>query len=295
MTQARLRLLAYAGLYFFWGTTFLGIRIAVQHGLPPLLLSSLRQLCAGLILLALARRQGAALPTRSQALGAACMGVLFLAVANGTCAVALRYVESGYGTLVISGVPLMAFAYGALVQGRKVHGLEAGLLLLGLAGVGILMSPHAAESHSSSMGALAALVFATLVWSVTMAERDRFSKPSDPLMLTAWQMFGGGGVLLVVAFALEQPWSLDLASVGWQAWAAWLYLVLFGSCVGYGAFSYLLSVDPPQKVGTYAYVNPVVAVLAGHWILGEAITPVVLLSGVLIVASVAGLLTMKRA
>ncbi len=295
MSPARLRLLAYAGLYFFWGTTFLGIRIAVQHGLPPFFLSALRHGSAGLLLLALARWQGAPWPTRPQALGAALMGVLFLAAANGTCAWAMQFVESGYATLVIAGVPLMAFGYGALVQGQKVRPLELLLLLLGLAGVGLLLSPKAAGQHSSNGWGLVALVAATLVWSATMAEKKRFAQPSHPLMLTAWQMLGGGSALCLVSLGVEHPWTLDLGAVPWEAWGAWAYLVLFGSCVGYASFSFLLGLDTPQRVGTYAYVNPIVAVLAGHWILGEQITPLVLLSSALIVASVAGLLSLKRA
>ena len=294
MTQARLRFLAYAGLYFFWGTTFLGIRIAVQHGLPPFFLSGLRHGSAGVILLALARWNGAPWPTRRQALGAALMGTLFLAAANGTCAWAMQFVESGYATLVIGGVPLMAFGYAALFQGQKVRKRELGLLLLGLAGVGLLMSPKAAGQHSSNGWGLVALVAATLVWSATMAEKKRFPQPSDALMLTALQMLGGGSVLLLVSLGAEHPWTLDLEGLPWQAWSAWAYLVVFGSCVGYASFSFLLGLDPPQRVGTYAYVNPVVAVLAGHWILGERITPAVLLSSALIVASVAGLLTLRR-
>ena len=293
-SPARWRLWAYAGLYFFWGTTFLGIRIAVQHGLPPFFLSGLRHGSAGLILLVLARQQGAAWPSRAQALGAALMGVLFLAAANGTCAWAMQYVESGYATLVIAGVPLMAFGYSAIFQGQKVRHLELALLLLGLLGVAILFSPGAASQHSSNAWGLAALVVATLIWSVTMAEKKRFAQPTHPLMLTAFQMLGGGSVLGLVSLGVEHPWTLDFSAVPLQAWAAWAYLVVFGSCVGYASFSYLLGLDPPQRVGTYAYVNPIVAVLAGHWILGEAISPVILVSGALIVASVAGLLSMKR-
>ncbi len=295
VSQARLRLLAYAGLYFFWGTTFLGIRIAVQHGLPPFFLSAFRHGSAGVILLALARFNGAPWPTRKQALGAALMGTLFLAAANGTCAWAMQYVESGYATLVIGGVPLMAFGYSAIFQRQVVRKRELGLLLLGLLGVGLLMSPKAAGQHSSNGWGLVALVVATLIWSVTMAEKKRFAQPKDALMLTAFQMFGGGAVLLLVSLGVEHPWTLDLAALPWQAWSAWGYLVIFGSCVGYASFSFLLGLDTPQRVGTYAYVNPIVAVLAGHWILGEQITSVVLLSSVLIVASVAGLLMMKRA
>lgn len=288
------RLPAYAALYLFWGTTFLGIRIAVQQGFPPFLLSGLRHLSAGVLLFALARALGAGLPSRGQAGGGMLMGFFFLALANGTCAWAMRYVESGYATLMIAGVPIVALAYGAAFQGKKAGAPEWALVLLGLAGVAVLLSPSASSAHSSSPWGLAALLAATVVWSITMAEKGRFAQPQHPLMLTAFQMLGGGLALLAFAAWTERPGLAQLQALPSAAWGAWAYLVLFGSALGYGAFSYLLSVDPIHRVGTYAYVNPLVAVLAGHWMLGEAISPPILISGLLILASVAGLLGMKR-
>jgi drug/metabolite transporter (DMT)-like permease len=289
----RLRYAAYAALYFFWGTTFLGIRVAVQHGFPPFILSALRHGSAGLILLGLARGRGTALPKPAEMLGAALMGICFLALANGTCAWAMQSVESGYATLVIAGVPLAALAYGALFRGQAARRAEWGLVLLGLAGVALLLSPKAAQGHSSSPWGLLALVAATLIWSITMVEKGRFAQPTDPLMLTAFQMLGGGAALLLLSLPTERPSLAALRALPQQAWLAWAYLVVFGSCVGYGAFSYLLSVDPPARVGTYSYVNPVVAVSAGHLVLGEVVSPVILASSALILASVAGLLMLK--
>lgn len=294
MTLQQRRYLAYGVLYFFWGTTFLGIRIAVGHGFPPFLLSALRHGSAGLILLALARARGAAWPSRAQALGGALMGFFFLTLANGACAWAMQGIESGYATLIIGGVPLVALAYGGAVQGHAIRRRELAFLVLGLIGVGILFSPKAASEHSTNPWSVAALAGATLVWAVTMAEKKRFSQPTDALMLTAFQMLGGGGALFIVTALVEKPWTAGLAALPASAWGAWAYLVVFGSCVGYGAFSWLLSVDTPQRVGTYAYVNPVVAVLMGHFILGEAISEPILISSALILLSVAGLLRMKR-
>lgn len=288
------RLPAYAALYFFWGTTFLGIRIAVQQGFPPFLLSGLRHLSAGLLLFALAKALGAKLPTGPQARGGMLMGFFFLALANGTCAWAMRYVESGYATLMIAGVPLVALAYGAAFQAKKVGAMEWGLVLLGLGGVAVLFSPTASAAHSSNPWGLVALLAATIVWSITMAEKGRFAQPQHPLMLTAFQMFGGGGALLLFSAGVEQPTLAQLGALPGAAWGAWAYLVVFGSALGYGAFSYLLSIDPPQQVGTYAYVNPLVAVLAGHWMLGELISAPIVVSSLLILASVAGILRLKR-
>jgi drug/metabolite transporter (DMT)-like permease len=290
---ARRRLLAYAGLYFFWGTTFLGVRVAVRS-LPPFLLGGLRHGSAGLLFLAWARWQGAPWPTWRQGLGAFGMGVAFLAAANGACTWALQHVESGYATLMIGGVPILALTYSALVHGRRVPLGEWALVLLGLLGVGLLLSPQASAAHSDGGWGIAALAFGALVWAITMAERRRIPEPSDIRISTALQMLGGGSVLLLVSCLGEKPWTLDLALVPASAWEALAYLVVFGSCLGYGAFSWLLSVDSPSMVGTYAFVNPVVALVAGHWLLGEGLGPVVLVSAALVGLSVAGLLRLER-
>jgi drug/metabolite transporter (DMT)-like permease len=290
---ARRRLLAYAGLYFFWGTTFLGVRVAVRS-LPPFLLSGMRHASAGLLFLLYARVRGVAWPSWRQGLGAAAIGAGFLAAGNGACTWALQHVESGYATLMIGGVPILALAYSAIVHGRRVPGKEWALVLLGLLGVGILLSPRAFAEHSDGAAGILALCFGVLAWAATLAEKRRIPQPGDIWMSTSLQMLGGGSLLLLVSACVEHPWTLDLAAVPALAWGAWAYLVLFGSCVGYGAFSWLLTVDTPSMVGTYAFVNPVVAILAGHWLLGEAWGPVVLLSGVLVICSVAGLLRMER-
>jgi drug/metabolite transporter (DMT)-like permease len=285
--------LAYAGLYFFWGTTYLAIRIAVK-GLPPFFLSGLRHGVAGLCFLAYARWKGAAWPSRRQCLGALAMGVTFLAAGNGLCTWALQWVESGYATLLMAGVPMIALTYGAWIHGQKVRGQEWALVLLGLAGVIVLLSPKTSAAHSSSPLALAVLCFGTLSWACTMAEKKRVPQPQNVIMSTAFQMLGGGLFLLLVSAPWERPWALDFAAVPGSAWVAWVYLLAFGSCVGYGSFSWLMTVDPPELVGTYAYVNPIVAVLAGHWILGEALSVGILVSGALVLASVAGLLRLER-
>jgi drug/metabolite transporter (DMT)-like permease len=128
-----------------------------------------------------------------------------------------------------------------------------------------------------------------------MAERPRFAAPAQPLLGTGFQMLGGGAALALASAALERPWALDLGAVPAASWWAWAYLVLFGSLVGYGAFSWLLRQDPPHLVGTYSYVNPLVAVLAGHFILGEAVSAPMAWASLLIVGSVALLLWLRRA
>lgn len=293
MSPARRRLAAYAALYFFWGTTFLAVRVAVR-GLPPFLMSGLRHGGAGLLLLAYARWRGMALPRRGEALGAMAMGALFLGAANGLCAWALRSVESGFATLMIAGVPLVVVAYGALVQGRRTHGLETLLLILGLGGVALMLTPATAGLHAQGRVGLGALVLATLIWAVTMAERPRFAAPASPLLGTAFQMLGGGLFLAAASTALEHPFSFPFESVPAASWSAFAYLVVFGSLVGFGAFSWLLRQDPPHLVGTYAYVNPVVALFAGHLILGEALSKGLVGASVLIVGSVALLLWLRR-
>jgi drug/metabolite transporter (DMT)-like permease len=287
------RFWAYAGLFFFWGTTFLSIRIALRS-LPPFFLSGLRHSAAGLCFLLYARARGAAWPSRKEVLGAVGLGIAFLAVSNGLCAWSIQYMDSGYGTLLNAGVPLMAMVYGALVHRQKVRAAEWGLLLMGFLGVGLLLSPQASAVHSSRPLALAVITFATFVWAVTMVEKKNVPFPADPILSTALQMLGGGLTLLLVSGPLEHAWSLDFGAVPAKIWLAWAYLVFFGSLIGYGSFSWLLTIDPPELVGTYAYVTPIVAVLAGHFVLGEKIGASILVSGALVIVSVAGLLRLER-
>lgn len=184
------RWLAYASVYLFWGSTYPAIRYLV-HWLPPFLLSGARLATAGLLLLALARRRGAAWPTRAQWLGSAGLGLVFLVLCNGVASWGLQYIEAGKATLMTACVPLVALAYGWAFQGRKVSPPELLCILLGLGGVGLLLKPAGTPLAHWPWG-LGAIAWAVLVWAVGMAEARRFVQSRDGVMASGVQMLSGG-------------------------------------------------------------------------------------------------------
>lgn len=288
----RERLLAYASIYLFWGSTYLAIRVAVRS-LPPFLMSGLRMLAAGALLLAVARWRGVPWPTRRQWRDAGLMGLLLLTFGNGVAAWGLRYIESGLATLLTASIPLLSLAYAEVVKGKPVRRADLPLLFVGLLGVALLLkhSPGSGEGWAWGVGAV---LWCIGLWAVVIAESERFQLPADGQASSGAQMLVAGAGLLLLSAAFEAPAQVAWASVPAEALWAWAYLVVFGSCVGYLSFNWLLKHEPPHLVGTYAYVNPVVAVALGWLLLGEQVTGRTLLASALIVASVAGVVALRK-
>jgi drug/metabolite transporter (DMT)-like permease len=293
VTQRRTRWAAYASVYVFWGSTYPAIRYLVRW-VPPFLLSGARLLAAGLLLLALAHARGAAWPTRRQWLGSAGLGMVFLVLCNGVASWGLQYIGAGRATLITACVPLVALAYGWAFQGRQVGWREGLCMGLGLLGVGLLVRPGSQPQAHWAWG-LGAIVWAVTLWGVGIAEARRFPQASDAIMASGAQMASAGCVLLGVSALLEAPGQVALGALPQSAWGAWAFLVLLGSCAGYLSFHWLIQHEPPQLAGTYAFVNPVVAVLLGWAFLAEPLGWATLAATGLIVAAVAGLLLRPRA
>jgi drug/metabolite transporter (DMT)-like permease len=287
VTRGRLRLAAYGSVYLTWGSTYPAIRYLVSRGVPPFLLIGARVFCAGAMLMLLARLRGAARPVRREWLGGAALGFVFLVLCNGAATWGLQFIGAGKATLMTACVPLLALAYGWAFRGRRVSLREALCLGLGLAGVAVLVGPEGRGGPHGLWG-LGAIAWAVLVWALGMAEADRVPQAQDGVMASGVQMLCGGVVLLALSACLEHPLSMDYAAIPWQSWAAWAYLVVFGSCVGYLSFTWLIKHEPPQLAGTYALVNPVVAVLLGWAFLGESVAWNTLLATLLIIGGVAG-------
>ena len=278
-------------MYLVWGSTYLAIAIAVQT-LPPLLSAGLRFLIAGALLGAwlLARHGRAALRIdRRQLGGAALVGMLLLAGGNGLVVLAERTVPSGLTALVVASVPLWIVVFRLTAGDRVAASLVMGVLV-GFAGVAILVVPRGASGEVDPLG-LVTVVGATFSWALGTFASPRLPMPRDPLASTTVQMLVGGALLIVVALAIGEPARADPSSFSTASLVAMAYLVVFGSLVAFSAYTWLLQHAPVSRVATYAYVNPVVAVLLGAVALGEAVTPSMLIGAAIILAAVAFIVT----
>ena len=282
-------ILAFALVYFFWGSTYLGINIAVEH-IPPALMCGTRFLIAGgfmLLYCALRGRKVAYLPRQLGQM--AIVGVLLLLGGNLTLAYAEKYVASGLAALIIAVTPLWFLVLDSLLLGDHHIALRGKIGLgLGVAGLLVLLWPDL--SATTALGrvqfwASISLVGGSFSWALGSVLAKKWkSAEVDPFSATAWQMIAAGVANFLVAFSLG-----DISRTEWTARgiAATLYLVVFGSWVGYTAYIWLLGHVPTSKVSTYAYVNPVVAVFLGWLVLHERVTGFILAGSAIVVASVA--------
>lgn len=269
---------AFAALYLIWGSTYLVIRIGVETW-PPLLMAGLRFVIPSLLLLPLLRWRGAPWPTRRQWLSAGVLGVLLLSIGNGAVTVAEDLgVASGVAALAIATVPLFTLLFG-LLWGQRPRVLEWTGIALGLLGIALLNLGD--NLQASPLGA-ALLLSAAASWAFGSMWSKQLDLPQG-FMLVACQMLGGGVVLLLASALagerLEQAPSL-------AGWAALLYLIVFGSLIAFSAYLYLLKTVRPAAATSYAYVNPVVAVLLGIVFAGEQINAAEWLAMAVILAAV---------
>jgi drug/metabolite transporter (DMT)-like permease len=281
---------ALASLYLIWGSTYLAIAVAVRV-LPPLLMASLRFLVAGGILIVLMRLLGQPWPDRRQWRGATLVGTLLLLGGNGTVCLVAHAVPSGVIALVIACTTVCMVLVGWAWGGpRPTPRLAAGILF-GLGGVGILVW-HPAQAWP--VWGILALLAACLSWAVGSVLSKRVAQIDSPWMATGAQMVGGG-VVMQFAAALHGEWSsINPAAFTTTAVLAWVYLVFFGSIVGFGSYVWLLRHASPALATSYGYVNPLVAIALGAWLNAEPVTPQTLTAGAVIIAAVALIATAPR-
>src|SRR5581483_4215137 len=293
--QHRFRVIfAFFLVYLFWGSTYLGIRIAVEH-IPPALLSGMRFLSAGVLLLAYCALSGRRIRlTTKDALLLLAMGVLLLTGGNMVLAYSEQYLPSGLAALIVAVVPLwVALIEGFILRGDRLKGKGWIGLALGFAGLVVLLWPQLAPIfrnglHQSSLNktfllSSGILVFGSLSWSVGSIISRRSRLTVDAFTATGWEMTLGGAVNILIAFVLNNDHTVIWTARGI---GAVIYLTIFGSLVGFTAFIWLLEHVPTAKVSTYAYVNPVVAVLLGWLILHEEVNRYILAGAIVIVGAV---------
>jgi drug/metabolite transporter (DMT)-like permease len=282
-----LTLAAFAVVYLVWGSTYFAIRVGLQS-LPPLLMAGSRFLVAGTILAVWALARGASLPTRGHWLRAAVAGVLMLVFGNGCVTWAEQYVPSGIAALLVASEPfwLVLIAWGFF--GGPRPGLRTSLgLVTGLLGVGLLVSPEGGDTGGMMLAGSLAILFAALTWAIGSLFLRTADLPASARLSTGMQMLTGGAILTALGLLRGEASGFDPAAVTTPSVLAWLYLVLFGSILAFSAYGYLITATTPARLSTYAYVNPVVAVLLGSLVGREPIAPLGWLAMVVIVASVA--------
>jgi drug/metabolite transporter (DMT)-like permease len=290
-------IIAFAALYIIWGSTYLGIFYAIQS-IPPFLMAGSRFFFAGLIMYTIARLQGAGRPSAISWKSSLIIGACLLLGGNGGVTISEKWVPTGLAALLVATVPIYIVLLGWLTNTAPRPSPIVWLGLLGgFIGVGVLVGPALTNSNSSqghvALG-MAILLIGSLVWSAGSLY-SRKAKGSTSLFLAAGQqMICGGALLFGLGLALGEHRDFQPARITALSIGAFVYLVLIGAIVGYTAYFWLLRNCDPAKVATYAYVNPIVAVLLGTAFAGEHVTGRILIAAGLIIGSVAMVITAQQ-
>jgi drug/metabolite transporter (DMT)-like permease len=263
---------AFATIYLVWGSTFLAIRIGV-HEVPPLLFAAMRFSAAGLILYGWMMVRGERSPTSRQWMSIFLLALLIFVLNYGLLFWAEQRVPSGIAAIMLATIPVFtALADILFLQTQRLTVRLALALLIGIGGVAVLMS------HSLTLGGApidstgaVALIFASMSWSVASVLTRILPLPPSKVMCSGAQMLTGGVLLTLTAAAFGEFRNFHPATISRAAWLSLLYLIVAGSIIGFTIYLWLLHHESPTKVGTYAYVNPVVAVLLGYFLGGEAL------------------------
>jgi drug/metabolite transporter (DMT)-like permease len=268
---------AFAIIYIVWGSTFLAIRVGVQQ-VPPLLFAAMRFASAGLLLYLWQRIRGDRNPTRRQGLSILLLSTLIFAVNYGLLFWAEQRVPSGVASIMLATIPAFtALAEILILHTQRLTARFALALLIGLGGVAVLVSPgfHIAQTSLvqkpvDHRGAIA-LLLAAIAWSTASVLTRKLELPASRGMSAAAQMLTGGILLFLLALPFGEFQRFHVSAISLHVWLALAYLIVFGSLIGFSAYMWLIHHQSPTRVGTYAYVNPVVAVLLGYFFGGEAL------------------------
>ncbi|MFD2785016.1 EamA family transporter [Hymenobacter rubripertinctus] len=283
-------LLAFASLYIIWGSTYLGIRFAIDS-IPPLLMAGTRYALAGLLLYGFMRWRGEPAPTRQGWLTAFIIGTCLLGFGNGGVTLGEQYLPTGLTALLVATVPMFLAVLGWWSGiSQRPRPLVAVGLAIGLGGVYLLArtpgASHVAKPGHEALG-MGLVLTAALVWAIGSLYSKNHQPAPSPFLSGGMQMLCGGLLMLLVGLLRGDATGFHFSQVTTTSWLAYIYLVTFGSIVGFTAYIWLLRVVEPALAGTYAFVNPVVAVLLGWAFLGEVPGPKMLGGAALITVAVA--------
>jgi drug/metabolite transporter (DMT)-like permease len=292
-------ILAFAAIYLIWGSTYLAIRFGVET-IPPFFLAGARFVTAGTALFLWMLRHGVDPPTRAQWRAAAIIGALLFLVGNGALTWAELRVPSGVASLLASTIPIwMVLITHAQHKARHENArlakrVIAGLAV-GLAGVGLLIGPNQIFGHGGVDGiGAAALLLGSLAWTLGSIYSPKVGLPRSTMMAAAMEMICGGAMLILLGLATREYAGFRIDSIATRSFLGFIYLISFGSLLGFTSYNWLLTHSTPARVSTYAYVNPVVAVFLGWAIAGETVTVRTLTAAALVVAAVALIITHRE-
>ncbi|MCO1613427.1 EamA family transporter [Micromonospora tulbaghiae] len=279
-------------VYLIWGSTYLGNRVALDS-IPPLVATSARFLAAALLLFAVAAlRRGPAglLLPRRQWGGVGASGLLMVGAGSALLALGQQYVPTALTSLLVAGMPLWVLVL-RLATGARPSPLAVVGVLGGVAGLALLFSVPTQGWH---LGGMLLVVVSTMVWALGSTLSQRLHMPADHLVGTGWQMLVGGVAVAVASVVSGELGRFRPADVTGRSWLAWTYLMLVCTVVGFSVYTWLLRNAPIQLASTYAYVNPVVAVLLGMMVLDESLSGRQVLAGAVVLASVALVIARER-
>ncbi len=280
-------ILAFAAVYMVWGSTYLAIRYAIQT-LPPFLMAGVRFLIAGTVLYLWAITHDSPHPRLASWKPALVAGAFLLLCGNGSVVWAEKRVASGLAALLIATVPLWIALLVWIRPGGSRPGRRTEIgLVCGFAGMALLVDPsHVAGKGAVDLPGAIALVFGSLAWSVGSLYSLRTRSAHPPLMTAAMQMLSGGALLTLAGILIGEARGLSISSFSPRSVGALVYLIIFGSLIGFTSYLYLLRATTPSRASTYAFVNPVVAVILGWGIAGEPITARTIAAAAVIIAGV---------
>lgn len=284
----------FLAIYLIWGSTYLAIRIGVET-IPPFLMAGVRFLSGGAMLYWWARGRGAARPQLRHWLTASILGFLLAAGANGMVTYAEQTVPSGLTALLVAMVPMWIVMFDWLRPGGdRPRWIVVAGLVIGFSGVAMLINPTdiGSVSELDKIGA-GLVVLATLMWALGSVYSRYAVQPQSKLLGASMQMLTGGVMLLVASLVSGETTRFDVSQVTFESWLALAYLAVIGS-IAYAVYIWLLKASTPAKVATYAYVNPVIALVLGNLIAGELLAEWTLVCSLVILVAVALIVTARK-
>jgi drug/metabolite transporter (DMT)-like permease len=286
---------AFVAVYILWGSTYIGIRIAIES-FPPLAMAAVRHSLVGLILYPILRWKTGFRPTAANWRTAAVTGVLLLCVSNGGLSWSEQRVPSGIAALLVATVSLWLVIVDWLRPGgtRPAPRVFVGLIM-GFAGLALLVGPaNLGGAKRTDLLGTGVLLTAAFVWACASLYSKHRPVPGSPLLVVAMQSLAGGGALWIAAVASGEFRALHFAAISLRSWMALVYLIIFGSGIGFTAYLYILKKSTAAKVATYGFVNPVVALFLGWLFAAEPITPRTVIAASIILTAVILVITAPR-